>query len=112
MYTKLLSLSLSFTAITSYAMLPGRTLMSKLVTDAIRSQAAKSASPLSMHEKAAAIQTALKESKQKIQISPEVVEEMQMQTSAAAWFLGLPERKAPSNRYITKKIKSKSCKRV
>jgi hypothetical protein len=113
-------------------MLPGRALMSKLITDAIKFQATKQTSKFSPQfpnfEKAAEIQIALKEAehavKSAIPLSPEAaqaqeltiaaIKKQQNDVSGGVWALnlGLPKKKVPSNRCIEKKIKSKSGKHV
>lgn len=129
MYTKLVAFSLSFTAITSYAMLPGRVLSLQLVRTIISHTTKPTQNPspqLPIFEQAAEIQTALRRAKQIVQseislctkasqeqeLTIAVFENRQKQISSGAWFLGLPEKKAPSNRHIVAKPTKKTGKRA
>jgi hypothetical protein len=130
MYTKLLVFSVSFTAITSYGMLPSHLLRRQLVHTIISHTTKPTPKPspqLSIFEQAAQYQKELAAQKQLIQseipLSPEAqkaqelalakIEDNQKQVAGAAWFLGLSEKKVRSNRRIAPKYpKSKPGKRV
>jgi hypothetical protein len=109
MYTKLLAFSVSFTTITSYGMLPGRTLSLQLVKTAISHTTKPTPKPspqLSIFEQAAQRQKELAAQKQLVQseipLSTEAqkaqtlkiaeIEDNQKQISGGAWFFNMLDK--------------------